>query len=215
MVQGRLGASALLGLVLVLGAAPAKALPYDVIVPEVVEINTFGGGISSATLWGWVVATQQTLSESVLDAAQTTSITFSDPAVAVSSSTFSTGAAFPAGGLLPGQAGGRQGSTAGTGSTDNDAFFGELQGDVRVSTEPGWQVTFDYPGTSYVGTGILDYTLEIGGTPVSFSTEVRFLNTGLRFDVVEAQRVSVVPEPGTLALLAGGFAGLTLRGRAA
>ena len=179
------------------GAASATPTGWDAIVPTAVEINTAGSGTWIFTAWGWTTPTGGTLTASDLQNAIFT-VSFSDPNVTVTTSGFLVPAGYAT--LNPGDVTGMRVAAPTADNTALDA--GLVPGELRIAPDVRWQMAFSMPH-SYTGSGVLTQTVDIGGRVVSYSTNVTFANTGLRYFVPggAVQRVSAVPEAGSLALI--------------
>ncbi|MEM7413819.1 MAG: PEP-CTERM sorting domain-containing protein [Myxococcota bacterium] len=186
-------------------AAPAaEAVPYDAIVPEIVEIDTTGVPFLILTGWGWIAPTGGTLTAADFAAAQFTA-NFSDPNVAISF------LGFPA--PLDLDVGDVGGNRLDSPILDNTAFDPLLlPGETLINPSMPFGLSLTLtPG--YTGTGTLNASLTLDGHTATYSTEVRLVNGGPRMLVVDGQRVAAVPEPATFTMAVLGLAGLGLAGR--
>jgi hypothetical protein len=180
---------------------------FDIIVPTDVEIHTTNDQtVSSFGYWGWVVATDNSISlADFLNASLPSAI--SDPMVSVSQDFIGEFFTAP---LDPGEVGGQ--------SAANNAVFNPflLPGEtLNAPTFGFWSITFDFPRSLGHDSGntpsILTSSITIGGETIDYSTNVLFINDETNGKVITgAQRLStnggvIVPEPiSTVLFLTGG-----------
>lgn len=190
------------------------AKSFDIIVPSVVEIRTSTGILGVGTPWGWIVATDETLTESELDGASLL-LSTDDPNVTITT-TFN-----PSFSLDPGAVAGLDAAPL-TLAMEQLLAPGEV---VSLETSNFWRWQIDLPPAlavlaPYQTETILHTTIEIAGQTVSFDTIIKMgPQYGTEVDpltIVAAQRLSSVPEPSTYALAAiGSVALLAVRRRKA
>jgi len=190
-----------IGLLALLILAPqgARAVPFDLIVLSEITVNTdnFGTGFNGG--WGWIVATDQTITAADIQG-MTHSLTSITAPVTATSVVFNQSSTGP---LVSGEA-------AGGSVSNSTALFSALldPGESRVSTTAFLNAGVDYPN-QFSGTATLNGSYTIGAHTASYSVLVH-LDPASSTTLDAAQRISAVPEPSTALLLAFGLAGLVV-----
>ena len=198
----RAGMRVLTAVLFVCAAGTARAIPFELVVPTEVGMNTFGGSVTNFNAWGWI--TGDGITDEDLDAATLTR-SFSNPDVTVSNS------AQPS---APGDFTLTLGEYAGfyqnNANTNNNAFWNVAVGEVTQGFY--LPVAFSFPA-NYTGTGVLTMTLALGSDSATFDVDVTFTNGGHRFVALDAQQLASVPEPHSVVLVGFGLVGLAAHAR--
>jgi hypothetical protein len=178
------------GIAVLTAVSFCHAAPFDLIVPSDVQIRTEPGIGGVGTPWGWVVATTTPLTYDQLKS-DVFSLTTDNPSVVVTT-TF-----YPDPSWMPMQVG----DVAGL---ENSPFTDPLRDLLRSSevvnplSQNFWRWEIDFP-EGFVGTVNLYTTLDIDKSIAVYDTLLHFGpsfgNDADPLVIVEAQRVSAVPEP--------------------
>jgi len=203
------------GALLLLCAGPALA-GFDAIVPQEVRIDTGNSysGYSSST-WGWIVATDQTITQTDLQNA-VVSATTSDPLVLFSNSLQNAHYGTP---LAPGEVAGKYSAAENAAAFTPYLSEGES---LKAPDWPLWNFGISY-SVGYTADVPLNGLLTMDGEYVSYSTLLRFgpweqagvsyMASGQR---LTSQDMEDVPEPISLVFFGTGLAavcGFALRGK--
>ena len=186
------------------------AKSFDIIVPSVVEVRTSKGISGAGSPWGWIVATDETLTQPELNGASLL-LSTDDPNVTITT-TFN-----PSFSLNPGDVAGLDVAPF-TLALEQLLAPGEAVS-LETSNFWRWQINCT-PALAvlapYQTETILHATIEIAGQTVSFDTLIKMgPQYGTEVDpltIVEAQRLSSVPEPSSFVLAALGLIGLVAYG---
>lgn len=191
--------------ILFFGAADVcRSAPFDLIVPREVQVRTQPGISGVGTPWGWIVSTSAPLTFEQLNS-NAFSLATDHPSVSIMT-TFNPGTSW-----TPMQAGDVAGLDV---SPFTDTLRAYLQPDEAINplSENFWRWEIDFPA-EFVGTVNLVTLAEIDGWFVTYDTVMHFgPSFGSEMDplvIVEAQRVSAVPEPRSYYLILASIA-LTL-----
>lgn len=176
----------------------ASGVPFDIIVPETVEINSQGGhtGIG-ATGWGWIIATKESIELNDLE-----NVTFSgsltDQSLRVFGQAFLNVASISPLNIHEG---------AGNSTSWNTVFSSLLEKNETIKDIPLWQIGFGFP-SNYSGSAIFSGTISLGNDTATYSTNVIFGGFSETIFVTQAQRISSVPIPPAILLFGSGLLGL-------
>ncbi|MBX3425579.1 MAG: hypothetical protein KF688_07870 [Pirellulales bacterium] len=181
--------------VLFVAAGVCRSAPFDLIVPSEVQIRTQPGVGGAGSPWGWIVSTSAPLTFDQLDS-NAFSLATDHPAVVVTT-TFNPGAWTP---MQPGDVAGLDVSPF----TDPLRVFLDPAESVNPLSENFWRWQIDFPA-EFVGTVNLHTIADIGGWRAAYDTVLHFgPSFGSDADplvIVEAQRVSAVPESSSCRLI--------------
>jgi hypothetical protein len=177
-------------IILFVAARVCHAVPFDLIVPSEVQVRTQPGIVGVGTPWGWIVSTIAPLTFDQLNS-KAFSITTDNPSVVVTT-TFNPDTSW-----TPMQLGDVAGLDV---PPFTDPFRVLLQSAENVNplSENFWRWQIEFPA-QFVGSVNLHTVAEIDGWSATYDTILHFGATfGTDVDplvIVEAQRVSAVPEP--------------------
>jgi hypothetical protein len=198
----------ILSLLFVLLSPMTNAAPFDVIVPSEIQVSTPPFIVGVGTPWGWIIATDKALTRADLDA--TTFVTTVDDQQVQFEWDFHPGDSWTP--MLPGDVAG----------LDVTPFTDPLRSLLRPSESLNpassnfWRWEFRFP-PELTGDANLNTTMTIGGHSASFATHIAFgPDYGSPVDplvIVAAQRVTAVPEPGTLLAMSSAVLALAMRFR--
>lgn len=188
----------LIGLAFLMSPGEVRALPFDLIVPQTVKIKNSTTGVGSL-VWGWILATSDTLTLADLVGASFGGSITGTPTVQFFD--LLNPAAFAP--LAPSEvAGGR--------TSQNASAFDPLLQTGETLKNPSfffWQINFSFP-FGFTGTETLTASISIGAHTADYSTSIEFGSFTETIKITSSQRLTAVPEPTVAGLLALGLCGL-------
>lgn len=174
---------------LFIGVSVCQSAPFDLIVPSEVQIRTQPGIGGVGSPWGWIASTSTPLTFDQLDS-NGFSLTTDHPSVVVTT-TFNPGSWTP---MQPDDVAGLDVSPF----TDSLRALLQPTESVNPLSENFWRWQIDFPA-EFVGVVTLQTIAEIDGWFAAYDTVLHF---GASFGsdanpivIVQAQRVSAIPEP--------------------
>jgi hypothetical protein len=177
-------------------ASRCFAAAFDLIVPSDVQIRTQPGIVGVGTPWGWIVSTNSPLTFDDLKSMEF-SLTTDNPSIVVTT-TF-----YPAENWAPMMPGDVAGLDVAPFTTPLRALLrpGER---INPLSENFWRWEIDFP-EKFVGVAHLHTVAQLRGWSAVYDTTLQFDATfGTDMDpllIVDAQRLSAVPEPQAVGLL--------------
>lgn len=179
---------------LVLGSVTAFAVPFDVVVPREIQIDTTlpSSGVQFE-YWGWVIATSDTITQEDLNSAQIT-IEIGGSDATVDQVGFKNTAVLAP--LIPGEVAGYRLDPENAAAYDS-LLSGES---LKAPTTPFWTTLFEFnmgptDTTALVDTLTVTGTITMNGDELSYSTTVYFGDYSVIPVVALGQRVSSTPIP--------------------
>jgi len=185
----RLVVSTLPLLILGVPVNPAIAVPFDVVVPEEIQIDTAAPQVGVCFHhWGWVIATEQTITQTDLDFG-TVSLDTDSLTVSISQDGFSN--TFLVAPLDSLEVAGLWLDPENASAYDSLLFVGETMKDPSISL---FTTEIIFP-PDYADTVIASGTMIIAGHELSYTTRIVFGSFGPVPTVTRGQRITATPIP--------------------